>query len=130
MPEEVARAIGEIADASLRDFSSVANEMLSEAVKMWRCPGIIFAEGTSGRRARIPGTGLDVWEVIATHKSLAQDFERLRHAYHWLSDLQLRAAFGYYAAYPEEVEGQIARNEVWTREWLAKQYPTLTPDQR
>ncbi len=128
IPEEIAETIQEVADASGRDFSALANELLSEAVKIRRCPGLLFADGPSGRRARIAGTGLDVWEVIATYKSLNHDFTRLRHAYHWLTDPQLRAALGYYAAYPDEIERQISRNEAWTKERLAQQHPSLTPD--
>jgi uncharacterized protein (DUF433 family) len=127
VPEEVARAIEAMAESARRDFSSVANEMLEEAVKMRRCPGITFADGATGRRARVAGTGLDVWEVIATYESLERDVERLRSAYDWLSELQLRAALGYYAAYPKEIEEHIARNQAWTRERLAQQHPTLLP---
>ena len=37
----------------------------SEAVKMRRAPGIVFADGPSGRRAVVAGSGLDVWEIMA-----------------------------------------------------------------
>ena len=71
-----------MAKACGRDFSSMVNEFMSEAVKMWRCPGIIFVDGPSGRRAQITGTGLDVWEVIAVYKSLNLDDTRLQKSYH------------------------------------------------
>jgi uncharacterized protein (DUF433 family) len=130
IPNEVARVIEDLAEASGRDFSSMANELIAEAVKMRRCPGIIFADGPSGRRARVAGTGLDVWEVIATYKSVDRDPERLRQAYHWLSDGHLRAALGYYAAYPEGIERQIARNEAWSPDELAGRHPSLVAKQR
>ncbi|MBZ0169686.1 hypothetical protein MELA_01130 [Candidatus Methylomirabilis lanthanidiphila] len=128
IPDEVAKAIEEAAEASGRDFSTVANELIAEAVKMRRCPGILFADGPSGRRARIAGAGLEVWEIIATYQSLERDVERLRHAYHWLSEPQLRATLGYYAAYPEEIDRQISQNDAWTQARLAERYPSLTPD--
>ncbi|MFQ5804199.1 MAG: hypothetical protein ACE5JQ_15015 [Candidatus Methylomirabilales bacterium] len=130
IPEDIVKAIQEVGDTTGRDFSAVANELLAEAVKMRRCPGIFFADGPSGRRARIAGSGLDVWEVIATYNSLDRDFDRLRGAYHWLSEPQLRAALGYYAAYPEQIERQIALNEVWTKERLAERHPSLVPERR
>jgi len=108
----------------------MANELLAESVKVRRCPGVIFADGPSGRRARLAGTGLDVWEVIAAYKSLNRDLVRLRQAYHWLSDAHLRAALGYYAAYPEEIDGQIARNEAWTPGRLAERHPSLVAERR
>jgi uncharacterized protein (DUF433 family) len=130
IPGEVTREIEHLAEASGRDFSSVANELLAESVKMRRCPGVTFADGPSGRRARIAGTGLDVWEIIAAYQSLDREFERLRQAYHWLSDSHLRAALGYYAAYPEEIDRQIARNEAWTPDHLAKLHPSLVTERR
>ncbi len=128
IPRDIANTIKDMADAIDRDFSTVVNELLAEAVKIRRCPGILFSDGPSGRRAILAGTGLNVWEVIATYKSLDRDVARHRGAYHWLSEAQLRAALGYYAAYPEEIDRQIARNDAWTKEGLTRQYPSLIPD--
>ena len=125
IPEEIAAAIQETAEAAGRDFSAVANEFLAEAAKMRRCPGIVFADGPTGRRARLAGTGLDVWEVIATYQTLDRDRGRLQATYHWLIEPQLRAALGYYTAYPDEIEQQIARNATWTPERVSQQHPTL-----
>ena len=127
VPQDIAQSIEELAEESRRDFSSVTNEMLTEAVRMRRCPGIVFADGPSGRRARIAGTGLDVWEVVAAYKSVGRDWDRLCLAFHWLSQDQLRAGLGYYAAYPEEIEKRIARNEAWTPQRLARLHPVLSP---
>lgn len=106
-----------------RDFSSAANELLAEALKMRRCPGIVFADGTTGRRARISGTGLDVWEVVATYESVGRNWKRLSEAYHWLNETQLRAALSYYQCYPEEIDARIRQNESWTPEVLGARYP-------
>lgn len=91
-------------------FSSLASELIAEAAKMRRCPGIVFADGPSGRRARIEGTGIEVWEVIASYVALEKDTKRLAKAYPWLSDRQLLAALGYYRTYPREIEGLIGTN--------------------
>ncbi len=125
LPKEIAKAIEELAEVSAQDFSAAAIELLTEALKMRRCPGIVFADGPTGRRARIAGTGLDVWEVIATYQSVGREVGRLRQAYHWLSEPQLRAALGYYAAYPKEIDRRIALNERWTEERLLAQHPSL-----
>lgn len=128
IPDEVAKAIQEEAESSGRDFSAIANELLAEATRMKRCPGILFADGPSGRRARIAGTGLDVWEIISTYKSLNRDDGRLRNSYHWLSEPQLRAALSYFRLYPVEIERQLARNEAWSKEQLADRHPSLVQD--
>ena len=125
LPKETAKAIEEFAEVSGQDFSAAAIELLTEAIKMRRCPGIGFADGPTGRRARIAGTGLDVWEIIATYLSLGREIGRLRQAYAWLSDPQLRAALGYYTAYPDEIDRRIALNERWTEERLLAQHPSL-----
>ncbi len=128
IPDDIARAIEDVAEISGQDFSAVANELLTEAIKMRRCPGISFADGPTGRRARVAGTGLEVWEVIATYQSVGRDRGRLQQAYSWLSEGQLRAALGYYAAYPEEIDRHMAANERWTQERLFAQHPSLSVD--
>jgi len=125
IPQETVVEIEKIAYESGRDFSSIAKDLLSEAIKTRLCPGIVFADGVTGRRAKIAGTGLDVWEIITTYKSVNQDFKRLQKAYHWLTEQQLRAAIGYYTAYHEEIDQQIERNESWSKETLIKHYPYL-----
>lgn len=128
IPRETAEAVEQLAEESGRDFSGVANDLLAEGVKMRRTPGIIFADGPSGRRARIAGTGVDVWELIASYVSVDRNMDRLRVAYHWLSGPQLRAALGYYAAYPAEIDQLIVRNDRWTKSELTRQYPSLDAD--
>ena len=125
IPKKMVEEIQGIALQSGKDFSATTKELLEEAIKMHRCPGIIFAEGVSGRRARIVGTGIEVWEVIANYKSLGGDLERLNTIYHWLTELQLRAALAYYSAYPKEIDNLIAQNENWTRESVQEKYPFL-----
>ncbi len=125
IPEEMVEEIQGIALQSGKDFSATTKELLEEAIKMHRCPGIVFAEGVSGRRARIAGTGIEVWEVIANYKGLGEDLERLNTVYHWLTELQIRAALAYYSAYPEEIDNLVTQNEGWTRESTKKRYPFL-----
>ncbi len=124
-PEEMVREIQGIAEQSGKDFSTITKELLEEAIKMRLCPGIVFTEGVSARRARIAGTGIEVWELIANYKSVGEDLERMHIIYHWLTELQLRAALGYYRAYPEEIDHLITQNENRTKERTYKTYPFL-----
>ena len=125
IPEEMIEGIQGIAQQWGKDFSTVAKELLEEAIRMHRCPGIVFSEGATGRKARIAGTGIEVWEAIAVFKSVGEDFARLGKAMHWLSGLQLRAALGYYRAYPKEIDHLLAQNESWTQESLYQRFPFL-----
>jgi uncharacterized protein (DUF433 family) len=126
IPQETVKEIERIASESGHDFSTIAKDLLSEAVKMRRCPGVTFADGVTGRRARISGTGLEVWEIVATYKSVKNNFGRLQRAYHWLTEQQLRAAIGYYSSYPEEIDRQIEQNESWSPKKVLEHYPFLS----
>lgn len=128
--EKTLKEIEQIVRDTGKEFSVVTNELLDEAVRMQRCPGIVFTEGTTGRRARIAGTGIEVWEVIATYKGVDEDFNRLQKAYHWLTGQQLRSAIGYYKTYPEEIDLLIKQNEVLTEEYIHKKHPFLIRDSR
>ena len=123
LPAETMKEIEQLAKETRQDFSNVTKDLLQEAIKMRRCPGILIAEGTGGRRARVAGTGIEVWEVIATYKSVKKDFKRLQKAYHWLSNEQIKAALGYYAIYPKEIDQLVERNEQWNDEKLRDRYP-------
>jgi len=101
--------------------NAVANELLEEALKMRRCPGIIFAEGVTGRRARIAGTGVEVWEVINEYQ-VGKDIEALKKALPHLAERQLIAALNYYQAYPEEINEFIKNNEAITPESVAGRF--------
>jgi len=125
IPKEMVREIQGIAQESGKGFSAITKELLEEAIKMHRCPGIVFSKGVSARKARIAGTGIEVWEVIANYKSVGQDFTRLQTIYHWLTELQLRAALGYYRAYPKEIDSLITQNENWTKERIHESFPFL-----
>ncbi len=128
IPQETVQQIEQLASESGSDFSSIAKDLLTEAIKMRHCPGIIFAEGVTGRRARVAGTGLEVWELIATYRSVNQSFKRLKKAYHWLTEQQLRAAVGYYKVYRGEIDLQIKQNESLTKESVFKRHPFLSKE--
>jgi uncharacterized protein (DUF433 family) len=73
-------------------------------------PLIRFAEGPAGRRARLLGTGKDVWEVVATVRDNDGDLgEAARYLELPLGLVQ--AAVSYYGAYPEEIDQWIDLNE-------------------
>ena len=128
MPEELQWEIDREMRLRGETFSEVATSLLREAVRMRRVPGIVFMDGPVGRRASIAGTGLDVWEVIATFKSVGEDRGRLETSYGWLPDWQLSAALAYYGLYPEEIDARIEEEGYWTPERLYEEFPYLRPD--
>ena len=125
LPKEAVKEIEALASVAGRDFSGIARDLLIEAVKIRRCPGVTFADGPTGRRAKIAGTGIDIWEFIATFKDLGENYDNLRETYHWLSDPQIRSALSYYALYPDEIDERITRNEIISPKTVLKRFPFL-----
>jgi uncharacterized protein (DUF433 family) len=127
IPRDVYTAIEDCAKRSGRSVAAVANEMLAEAVKMRRVPGIVFADGVQGRVPVVAGTGLQVFEIVGPYREVGEDWERLKQCFHWLDDQQLRAALAYAEAYPEEIEERLAWEEYWTPERIWATYPFMKP---
>ena len=73
-------------------------------------PLVRFVDGPAGRRARLVGTGSDVWEVIATVKDNDGDIAQTAKHLH-LSLGLVQAAVVYYGAFVDEIDDWINRNE-------------------
>jgi uncharacterized protein (DUF433 family) len=87
-------------------------------------PLIRFVDGPAGRRARLAGTGKDVWEVIATVRDNDNDLHEAAE-YLRLPLGLVQAAVAYYGAYTSEVDELIADNKRTAEEaraaWVAGQ---------
>ncbi|SRR5712691_2441717 len=94
---------------------TLAQRYVEEGLRMDEHPLVRFAEGPAGRRARLLGTGKDVWEVIATVRDNDGDLaEAARYLQMPLGLVQ--AAVTYYGAYPDEIDQWIDLNEEETAE--------------
>ena len=111
----------ELQRRGLTEWSSGVIELLTEAIRMRRAPGVVFVDSPAGRRAALTGTGLEVWEIIATWLAVDRDYQRLRETYDWLTEPQLRAAIGYYELYPQEIDARLERETQWTADQLRKE---------
>lgn len=101
--------------------------MCEEERSRQRAPGIVFVDGPSGCRAVVDGTGLDVWEIIATFRETGDDGEALRRRYAWLTEPQIHAALSYYEIYPQEIEARLQLEERWTPEKVRRELPFAQP---
>ena len=89
---------------------TLAQRYVEEGLRMDEHPLIRFAEGPAGRRARLVGTGKDVWEVIAAVRDNGGDAaETARYLEIPLGLVQ--AAITYYGAYRDEIDQWIESNE-------------------
>src|SRR5262249_3649327 len=89
---------------------TLAQRYVEEGLRMDEHPLVRFAEGPAGRRARLLGTGKDVWAGIATVRDNGGDVaEAARYLEIPLGLVQ--AAVSYYGIYREEVDQWIDLNE-------------------
>ena len=108
---DVLEQVRETARRTGLSMGQVLSILVNEGVRMRRCPGIIFADGPTGRRASIAGSGIDVWEVIQVSKA-CKDRRQLAQALPQLSARQIDAALSYYACFQGELDRRIKENEV------------------
>jgi hypothetical protein len=59
------------------------------------------------------------------YRSVGKNVKRVKKAYHWLSQEQLKAAIAYYSVYPEEIDRLVERNKSWTRKKIQERYPFM-----
>jgi hypothetical protein len=89
---------------------TLAQRYVEEGLRMDDHPLVRFADGPAGRRARLIGTGQDVWEVIATVRDNDGNLgETARYLQMPLGLVQ--AAVSYYGAYADEINEWIDGNE-------------------
>lgn len=97
-----------------RSKSSIAKQMIDEAERCWRYPGIGFRDTAGRRRAWIIG-GLDIWELIWILQGFEWDVEKVL-ANHKVTRRQIDLARAYYNEFPEEIDEMIA----WQRRPMAE----------
>ena len=91
-------------------LSVMLNRLITEALRMFKCPGIIFTNGQTGRRATVAGSGLDVWELINIYKSYGKNQKKILNDYP-LTQTQLNVALDYYERYKNEIDEEIKEND-------------------
>ena len=94
---------------------TLAQRYVEEGLRMDEHPLVRFADGPAGRRARLVGTGKDIWEIIAIVRDNDGDpAEAARYLEIPLGLVQ--AAIAYYGAYTAEIDQLIDLNAQETEE--------------
>jgi len=94
---------------------TLAQRYVEEGLRHDDHPLVHFVDGPAGRRAALVGSGLDVWEVIATVRDNANDV-RQAASYLGVPVGIVQAAIAYYGDYRAEIDEEIALNESeWER---------------
>src|SRR5947209_13791676 len=101
LPIETLKRLGAHARSRSLAPRTLAQRYVEEGLRTDEHPLIRFADGPAGRRARLQGTGLDVWEAIAVvrdnegHEQAAADYLEPPLGL-------IQAGDAYYGAYPSE----------------------------
>jgi uncharacterized protein (DUF433 family) len=109
LPESTVDRLSERARRSGLRPRTLAQRYVEEGLRMDAHPMVRFADGPAGRRARLVGTGKDVWEVIAVVRENEGDV-RAASAYLELPLGLVQAAASYYGAYSDEIDEWIELN--------------------
>src|SRR5438067_11866584 len=88
---------------------TLAQRYVEEGLRMDEHPLVRFADGPAGRRARLVGTGSDVWEVVAAVRDNDGDVAETAD-YLELPLGLVQAAVTYYGAYRDEIDEWMERN--------------------
>jgi uncharacterized protein (DUF433 family) len=103
---------------------TLAQQYVEEGLRMDEHPLVRFVDGPVGRRARLVGSGLDVWEVIEVVRDNEGDVGASAD-YLELPLGLVQAAVAYYGAHPGEIDEWIEANRRETEQahaaWLAGQ---------
>jgi hypothetical protein len=92
-----------------------------EAARAERHPGIAFRGTEGSRRAWVPSTALDVWEIVAGHEEMGRQRFLEQTG---ISEDRLDAALAYHRAYQEEVDEKIQENARPLQYWRER-YPNV-----
>jgi uncharacterized protein (DUF433 family) len=110
LPEATLDRLGARARSRSVAPRTLAQRYVEEGLRTDEHPLIRFVDGPAGRRPRLQGTGLDVWEVIAVVRDNDGD-ARAAADYLQISLGLVQAAVAYYGAYRDEIDEWIELNE-------------------
>ena len=110
--EDLAERLRAEGRSSGQDPAALAASLLDEGLKVRRHPGIVYMDGTAGRRACLSG-GPDVWQIIRALRTVpAREFDPVATVC-IESDLnarQVKLAVQFYESYPDEIDEMIAKD--------------------
>lgn len=118
LTDEHGQRIGVVLDVAEYERLRWAAE---EAARTERYPSIAFRGSEGRRRAWVPGTAMDVWEIVAGHEEMGR--QRLLEE-SGISEDHLAAALAYYGAYRDEIDEMIEENNRPLEYWR-EHYPNL-----
>ena len=122
LADEAAEEVKRIARRERRSASEVTGRAVEEWLRMERFPLIEFRSLSGDRQACLKGR-LPVWQVLLVGKAHGMDVDKTAEHLQ-LNVEQVRSAFDYYGAFPEEIDGLLEDNRQGP-ERLKRFFPSL-----
>lgn len=93
-----------------KDIVVTALRLIEEGMRLDEFPWIVFRDTPYGRQAFVEGTGLTVWEAIATLRAYKENTEAAAEALGW-PPFKMAAAQNYARAYANEINCALKDND-------------------
>jgi hypothetical protein len=121
LPDETAGRLTEIARRAGRSVSESGARAIEEWLRQNEFAEIEFRSYNGERHACLKGA-LQLWQLIQVAQDYGMDLEKTA-AHFQFAPYRIQAAFTYYEAYPEEIDGPIAENRAITFEDIKRLLP-------
>src|SRR5438034_1239313 len=95
LPEEVSEELRRFAERRRISTSAAASQLLDEALRMEKFPGVSFRWTAIGRQPFITGSGMMVWELYHVWLDHKRDVKYVLKNYPSLKASQVTAAIAY-----------------------------------
>src|SRR3954464_2342805 len=103
IPQDTLERLAERARRAHLPLRTLAQRYVEEGLRMDEHPLVRFVDGPAGRRARLVGTGKDVWEVVAAVRDSDNDLAAAAEYLRIPLGL-VQAAVTYYGAFRDETD--------------------------
>ncbi len=127
LPDQTADRVKQYARRKQRSLNETVALALEEWLRQNEFALIEFRETLDGRMAYMKNSRLPVWWVIQVAKSYGMEVEKVLAYWPDRPRAWVQAALNYYAAFPEEIDAQIADYEANSFATLQRRFPQMEP---
>jgi uncharacterized protein (DUF433 family) len=102
LPQDVSKELRRFAERRRISTNAAAAQLLGEALRMEKFPGVSFRFTASGRQPFVTGTGMMVWELYHVWLDHKGDVKDVLKNYPHLKASQVNVAAAYASEFPRE----------------------------
>jgi hypothetical protein len=122
LPAESGNRLKRMANRHGWTASDASARLVEEGLRRSEFAFVDFRDSGAGRQAYIQGSSLAIWEVLLLVQSYKADVASTAEHLKW-PEARVQAAVNYAKAFPEEIDGALAENDVMSFEALKRMLP-------